>query len=442
VLAGRRYWIELMFSPLAIGLGKLAAIVCVGRWVVLRRVREAGSLVVLLMAVVQYVVFKQGADVHVFWPHYFALFFALGLAATFATGASLLRHRLGAQRAGLVGLGFGALLLVPVLRDGAASVPYARATGGRFDERGARIASGAEKVALLRELAAHDGAPNIGLHPSFTPTWAHAWALGGRPVSFAATTPAAGSGELIVADARFVPDSVKASWLSTHEVTTVGPFWLVRGAPAVSFARRFAETEPNAWSRYWTNTSEPLRTLEDDAYAAWELRAHYAPVEVSNAAPTSQPRTPEQHRIAHNIAREARDDAAAVKAWEAAAEGCRPLGITLPNGIRLLCARVDEGASPRLTVLYDLTRPLRAAETWVIRGRVTKPPAFSTTMADPSVRLVSFPSALASTRLRLGFLYATQVDARTRPGEEIFEATSVDARGEEQGTPVPLVTRR
>ena len=105
VLESRRYWIELSFTPIAILLGKIGAFVCLARLFVLRKEHEFLPLAVLFMAVVQYVAFKQGADIHVFWPHHFALYFALAMGAlvasladVFDSSLSLLRRQKRAPR--------------------------------------------------------------------------------------------------------------------------------------------------------------------------------------------------------------------------------------------------------------------------------------------------------------------------------------------------------
>ncbi|HVY49379.1 MAG TPA: glycosyltransferase family 39 protein, partial [Minicystis sp.] len=165
VLASRRYWIELSFTPVAILLGKIAAVACAVRLVVVRREHEVLPLAVLGMATVQYVVFKEGADVHVFWPHDFAEYFALGLAALVASVACALewlvpavRARLArpeapSTRSGLAALGLALVALVPVARDGVPALRYARDTGGRFNEKGLLIHSDGAKTAFLTWLA-------------------------------------------------------------------------------------------------------------------------------------------------------------------------------------------------------------------------------------------------------------------------------------------------
>src|SRR5262249_45626919 len=151
VLASRRYWIQLSFSPIAIALGEAAAVVCALRLLVLRREHEVVPLAVLLMATVQYVVFKQGADIHIFWPHYFAAFFALGMGALVATLASILSvaRPLRGARAPLISLGMALLPILAVARDGIPALRYARETGGRFNEKGLLIHSDGAKTAFL-----------------------------------------------------------------------------------------------------------------------------------------------------------------------------------------------------------------------------------------------------------------------------------------------------
>ncbi|HEX3343301.1 MAG TPA: glycosyltransferase family 39 protein, partial [Polyangiaceae bacterium] len=78
VLDSRRAWIEFSFTPIAIALGKVAAPVGPARFLFTRRDEDTYAPSLLLGALAQYLGFSQGADVHIFWPHYFAPYFALG----------------------------------------------------------------------------------------------------------------------------------------------------------------------------------------------------------------------------------------------------------------------------------------------------------------------------------------------------------------------------
>ena len=85
VLTSRKYRIELMFTGLAILIGKLAVPVLAARAVLKRRDIELLPVAFLLAAIVHYVAFQQGAAVHIFWPHTFAPYFALAVGALAAT---------------------------------------------------------------------------------------------------------------------------------------------------------------------------------------------------------------------------------------------------------------------------------------------------------------------------------------------------------------------
>ncbi|MFN2165266.1 MAG: ArnT family glycosyltransferase, partial [Anaerolineae bacterium] len=160
VLASRAHWIETSFTPLATVLGKLAVAVLMFRVVALRRELEVLPLAMLLMATVQYVVFRQGADVHIFWPHAFAPYFALALAGLVASSDELLRMlgpRLpwigGPRRATPVAFGLGLLVALLILPDGVRALRYARRTGGRFDEKGLLIHQDIDKTVLPKSMA-------------------------------------------------------------------------------------------------------------------------------------------------------------------------------------------------------------------------------------------------------------------------------------------------
>ena len=159
VLAARHYRIYLMFTGLAIKMGKLALPVIVARGIIKRDHFELLPLPLFVAAVLQYVTFKQGAEVHIFWPHYFAAYFALAAGALAASIAELIvwlggRVRAGAMRstfaraAPWTALALVGLPLALVLKDGLSLVRMARETGGRFAE--ANLDSDIERTTMLR----------------------------------------------------------------------------------------------------------------------------------------------------------------------------------------------------------------------------------------------------------------------------------------------------
>jgi hypothetical protein len=445
VLESRRYWIELSFTPIAIGLGKLAAVVSLVRLFALRSAVEVVPLAYLGMATFQYVVFKQGADIHVFWPQAFGAYFGLAMGALVATLAPAL-ERIGERirRArGLAAAGSSAyggtvalaLALVPllfILRDGAPSLRYARGTGGRFNEKGLLIDSDGDKTVFLRWLAAGlSPRATVEMHEGMKATWAQVWALGGRVVRINRPVPAgplAGADDVYVMDSRFASEEHLASVAKRFHVVAVGPFWAVR--PREPFApidaHSFAEKEPSPLAWMLVSGTEPARAVVPDPFLAWELRTHWdQPAE----APGEPPRTLEEKRIAHNIAVGRGDSAAAAALAAEIAQELSPVGAAFEGGAEIVGARFTEGARPLLTLFVRAGGPMPAGVTLAVRSRVVRRAFFSTTMADPTTREVGLPLAIPPGRLRAGFLYADPVPIRKRPGTEVFQALFAGGRG-------------
>lgn len=484
VLASRRTWIELCFTPVAIAAGKLAAVVAAARLVWLRREHEVLPLLYLAMATVQYVVFRQGADVHIFWPHYFGAYFALAAAVLVASGAALIerlaarrrsdgasegQHNGGAaRRTAATAVSFDqrgdraapsparpalaalALWLVPlavILRDGVPALRYARETGGRFNERGQLIHSDGAKTAFLRWLAPKlPQDARIELHAGMKATWAQVWALGGRVVAPDRPAPKAPPRGVFLADTRFMPDRAQADLARRFDITAVGPFWAIgafsgsepsrtRGTEAFSGSepsrRRgieafsFREREPDLFTWYFVSGTEPEREIVPDPFLTWELREHFGQPAEPPAVP---PETLDQKRIAHNIALAAGDTARAAALLAEIQGALTPLRARFEDGTELLGTTFHEGARSLLTIVVRAGGPMAGDVGLAVRSRVVERAPLSTTMADPTERDVGLPMAISPQRWRAGFLYADPVPIRKRPGTEVFWA-SFRARG-------------
>ncbi|WP_438015360.1 glycosyltransferase family 39 protein [Sorangium sp. So ce315] len=481
VLESRRYWIELSFTPVAIAAGKLGAVVCAARLALLRREHDALPLLYLATATVQYVVFRQGADIHIFWPHYFGAYFALAAAALVDTGAALLERAAAARRAlrsapsaassspasppspsaappaatpawppasaapawpALAALALWLAPLAVVLRDGLPALRYARETGGRFNERGHLIHSDGAKTAFLRWLAPRLPADaTVEIHEGMKATWAQVWALGGRVARPNRPAPRQEPprGAYLV-DTRFMLDRDQASLARRFDITAVGPFWAIgaagsagppgaRGIEAFSFRER----EPGLLAWYLVSGTEPEREIVPDPFLTWELRAHFGqPAE----PPAEPPGTLEQKRIAHNIALAAGDGARAAALLAEISAALRPLGARFDDGTELLGTTFHEGARSLLTIFVRAGGPATDDVTLAVRSRVVERAPLSTTMADPVTREVGLPTAISPQRWRAGFLYADPVPIRKRPGTEVFWASM---RARERGRAPRLV---
>jgi hypothetical protein len=427
VLASRRYWIELSFSPIAIALGKAAAVLSVARLLVLRREHEVIPLAVLFMATVQYLVFKQGADIHVFWPQYFGAYFALGMGAIVATLAPAIGFvwkRGRGPRPAVAALGVALLPILAIARDGVPALRYAHETGGRFNEKGLIIHSDGAKTAFLHFI--EPGIPRaatVALHESMKPTWAQVWALGGRVVAGNRPVPKArGGNEIYLADTRYLLDDLQAQLAREGHVTAVGPFWkVVESEPFAPIdAYAFVEREPSWWEWYFVSGTEPHREIVADPYRTWELRTHFGQAAEIPAVP---PVTLDQKRIAHNLAVAAGDEARAAALRAELGRELKPLGAAFDDGTELLGARYEEGARSLLTLWIKAGGPTTADVQLTVKSKVTARAAWSTTMADPTEREVGLPLAIPPQRWRKGFIYADPVAIRKRPGTEVFRAS-------------------
>lgn len=448
VLASRRYWIELCFTPVAVVLGKLAAVLCLVRLFAVRREIEAIPLFYLGMAVFQYVVFKQGADVHVFWPHTFAAYFALAVAAIVATLAALAplawRRRprllgLDPAHAPLLVLALTAVPLALILRDALPALVYARGTGGRFNEKGLLIDSDGAATAFLRWLAPRLPPDQpVDLHEGMKPTWAQAWALGGRVVGVSRPLPKPPSDKApppserdrvpYLVDTRFLLDDAQADLAARYHITAVGPFWQVDRSAPPSPLEAFAirESEPSLLTWYLVSGTEPVRTITPDPLLAWELRAHFAqPTErIDDLTPAdlaaTVPTTFDQRRILHNLALTSGDGPRAAALFAELQAQLTPLHVRYDDGTELLGARYDDGACPQLTLVFRAAGPAAKGVQFAVKSRVVAPARFSTTMPDPVEREVGLPLPIAPERWKRGFLYTDLIAIRKRPGREVF----------------------
>jgi len=316
VLETRRFWIETTFTPLAIWLGKAGAALLVVRTLVVRADGEWLPLCVLLMATFQYVVFKNGADVHIYWPHYFALYFALALGAlaqTLESGFDLVARvakrewlRSAAPLAALAG---AALVCLAILPDGVRAWVFARKTGGRFNERGSIIHPDIDKQKALEFVARllPQNAPVV-LHPGIKHSYWLDWVLE-RPLAVRALSRNASQDRYYLIDPRFAEPEELEPLLEHDVVSVVGPIWFVeRGTHGAARAFRVVPREPSEQRLGLRRGAHAPREIEADPWAGWELAHH---LQGSAPVPAVAPKTFEELRAAHNQALAAGDTAKA-----------------------------------------------------------------------------------------------------------------------------------
>lgn len=420
VLAARRYWNLLMFTPLAIFAGKLGAVVSAARCVLRRSELELVPLLFLGMALFQYLVFWRNADAHAFGPYYFAACFALGLGAIAQSGAEALRRVTARPRLALAAFALCSLLPLLMARDAVATLVYARKAGGRFDETGVFPQPDKDKVAaleLLRARAVPGDVVTLNVYMRKAP-WVP-WVLG-QPTKIDGASQFRGDERWYVSDGRFSEGTRLRQLVGGNETVVVGPFWIfdrrgVHGAPIEGFG--VVRREPNLFERYFVSSTHALREVEPDPYVTWELRATL--FQAPNPPPAQKPVTLEQVRVAYNIAIDQGDTDGAAALRKRLLDGVDTQVATLyADGTKLLGARLERGASDVLTLYFESSGP--DDQRFAIRARVEAPMPGSLVPADPLERDVGLPTTIPRNAWRPRFIYSSVTELVKRPGRERF----------------------
>jgi hypothetical protein len=448
VLASRAYWIALAFTTPVIWLGKLALPLLSARVVALRSELELYALAVLGTAVFQYVTFRQAADIHFFWPQYFALYFAYAAGALVAT-LELLVVRFRPKGSPLVpaltALALGLSCLMIVLPDGLRALLYARKTGGRFNEKGLIIHPDVDKEAVLTKVAKElDEDASLGVDPGFKPMYWLDWVLE-RPVAVAPLPQPAQALRRThhALDLRFASPESGPRLARDFQTRAFGPYLVADLRAITTPLEGFAvePREPTLLERVFVSSSHARYVIRPSPLWGWELRHHFG----LGGEPSGDvtPRSIDELRSAHNLAVRRGNGtlASTLRARLLAGverRGSRPYS----DGVTFLGARIDPGTSTFLTVYFEAAGALRDAYTFGITSQVEAPPPLSVTPADPFPREVGMPFAIPTTLWERGFIYAATTEILKRPGRERYEGwfRGKDAPVPKSGPPkVPLL---
>ncbi len=442
-LAARHTWIEAMFTPVAITLGKLALPVCLFALLVRRRDADVYPHVAWTTAAFQYVVFKKGADVHIFWPHYFALYYALALAQLAAAAQWMVQWLvLGCSERWSVAVGRAAgvtVVLVPTVvmaPDAARLLRWARQSGGRFNNN----ATGYNRITPFRtegdalfvvrwmreQLGGKVADVTIDVSPSQAWGWEHAWALGGpsrwADVPALPTGPANADRPYFIArGSRLGVDAMKRLAGAGH-VRAFGDVWVIdeREAAAPVDAYSLDEQAPGLLGTYFVWGAEPARSITvPDPWLTWELRDH-----LGIAAPVttpSEPATLEDTRAAYNLAI-ARGDAARAELLRERIEGQleRSVAARYEDGTRLIGVRVSTGSQPTLEAWLEAAGPMDDDAYFGAHSQVVARAPFSSIPIDEIPRDLSFPPPIPTRLWKRGYIYHHDAVMLHRVGLERF----------------------
>jgi hypothetical protein len=432
VLEARKFWIEVSFTGLAIAMGKLALPVLALRVLVRRTELEALPLAVFAMALLQYVVFKQGADIHIFWPHYFALYFAFACAGFAQTCIELTRLVLAVfwcDWRDAPSYGWGALgLLIPlfILPDGVRALRYAHRSGGRFNENGHLIKADKDKLAALEWLTRRMPlGSSVAMHPGMKQSFWVDWSLQ-RPAQTVPHLPTSNDesrDRYYIADQRFMSAEEQDALAASFGLTALGPFLAAdRQAPARNLsAFSVRRVEPTALEAYFVSSTHALREVTPDPYLTWELRDRFG--FGPNPPPDAAPAGFEQIRIAHNIA-VALGDAANAEHWlTQLLSGCdRSHQRSFPDGDALLGSRLERGTSLVFSVYFLAAGPDPNDPELAMRSVVQSSPWGSLVAPDDKLADVGMPFTIPASRWHSGYVYASITEVIRRIGRERWYA--------------------
>ena len=444
VLQARKDWIDFSFTPLAIFLGKVAAPVACVRLLALRRDEEAYAPSLLFGAVVQYVAFRNGADVHIFWAHYFAPYYALALAQLVDTIARAIRWvarrfvpAKAAVIAGAAALTIGLAPSVAMAHDGVLSLWVWRRTGGRYDEKGVIIRSQVDMHAVIEQVILPNtvrGTP-IDTHESAGWGWDHVWKNQGPGTP--AGLPSAGSPNAhpfwIARGSGMSADLEKKVAASAH-VRIYGDVWLVDQrepfAPVDAYSTN--EREPNPFEWLLLGGTDPIRTVgrQADPWLTWEWRTHLGQIA---APPTGEPKTIDELRIAHNAA-VARGDDAQAKRWQERVEAQldRSVVARFEQGLSLIGVRVVGGVEPRIESWFEVSAPMGDL-VFDVRSTVEARSRWSLIPPSTTDRQMAYPPTLATKLWRAHFIYKVDTIMNHRIGRERYYGQWVSR----DGSPAP-----
>jgi hypothetical protein len=456
VLQARRYWIDVCFTPMAVTVGKVALPIFAFRVIFMRRLSELFPLAYFVMAVVQYVKFKNGADVHIYWPLPFVPYWALSLGLLAAVTMAAARRLLPLLRAKTdrrrliepVTLGVFALFPLAILPDGLDGLSYARATGGRFNEKGSRMLQDKDKSQAM-EWMARDMDPQavVQVHEGLHVAWGQEWAVH-RPLHGVSAMPVPAApgpvedGRYFIADLRFLNLTEQRRLFDSFHVVAVGPYvYADRQSPrAPADAYVFEEREPRTLEWYLSYPTEPVRTIVPDAFYTWELRDHFG--QSPNPPPPDAPKNREQLRILHNVAVSQHEDARAteLEAQLVASLDRRVEAEFTGGGARLVGQSFRQGVSPELSLYFVSGGPLENEFEFTVWSVMTRSRRLSLVDPDDKRKQSGVPFWISPRLWQRGYLYAEYCDIRRRPGPERYSGQFTQGKGTvTPSTPRPKV---
>jgi len=422
-----------MVTPIGLGIVIASIPVSIGRLGL--GPQEFVPLAWIFAATFQYLIFKQAADVHIFWPQYYGPSAALGFGAITATllaGRQQVQQSLPPPAARVfciaTAAGLGLAVSVPIFlmaRMALAQAYQARITSGRYDDGGRFIETETDASQFVSWVMG-SSAPSalLAVTRSF-PIGPHIEYSGGRVMEVLGNDP--GHVPSIAPDRFAVLDARKTSVADLrtvshgYSVLAVGPFWRIDRAGGSGFvAMRYVQRQPNLFERYFVIGSDLIRFIgpEEDPWAAWEWEDA---LDLDPTSPSWVPSTFEELRIAHNVAVAHGDKGQAQQLGErviAAMEDKTRVDLT--GDVHILGRTVDRGgAVPVVTILWQAGPAYEQADIhFSVMCTVLGPPRLWFSKTDYFEKEVAPEMVMRPQLWKPGHLYAERFVVMHRIGTE------------------------
>ncbi|MGH7437587.1 MAG: glycosyltransferase family 39 protein, partial [Polyangiaceae bacterium] len=419
----RRMRLEWMVP--SVGFAALLAALPIASW---RLRREPGQAVLLawtFTASFQYLYFREGADVHIFWPHYYGpcVALAIGTLADEILSSKLLVGRRGLRPVALAGI-VGAPIAT-MARVGWPMLEQSRMTQGRFDEHEQYIESGALESQFAEWATA--SAPPDSVIACAGPLCSWNAEYAGRapqvdgPLDATRRTPS-DRDRIQLLDARYTPADDVRKLADDFGATAVGSFLLVDRASSGSGVRamRVIERQPTFVERLFVTDHDLVRTVTSDVdpWATWqwaEALGAKAPV------PQGEPRGLEELAVAYGLAWADGDGPRAEDLHRRAREGLDTTSAAeFTHDVRLLGTTIERGAATVVQLLWETGPGFEPPpeSTFVVRCRTVEPPALWPVPVDPYEKAMAPPMTLKPSLWRPRHLYVQRFILLPRPGTD------------------------
>jgi hypothetical protein len=303
-----------------------------------------------------------------------------------------------------------------------------RRTGGRYDDNGSIIRSHIDLISVVKQVILPHTVRGMSMDTNGSAMWGweHQWAWqglnsnAGLPLSSAkqvATHPFwIGRGSGLMADEQ---NKVVAA----GHVRIYGDTWVVDQREPVGPIDAYSmnEREPGFFEWLFFDGGTELHReagKEPDPWLTWEWRVHLGQ---DATPPSGEPKTLDEMRIAHNIAIERGDEAAAER-WREKIDAAidRTVNAKFDEWANLIGVRVIGGVQPRIETWFEATEAPNGDGQFSVRSVMIGKSRWSLIPRPTQDRDMAWAPSLPTKLWRKGFIYRTETIMNHRIGFEQY----------------------